>query len=649
MTINTDHPPLIAGPILRRVKTDELVLWLVTSCQTEIHWQVYTDAENSKPCMHGTVASDHENMVSLGKRAYLHCLRLHLDQPLPVDRWIGYDIGLHINDDLRWLAQTAPSICYEGRQRPEFVFKSRVDQLLHGSCRKPHFDGRDGLLVVDELLSKARAEGVEQQPALLLCTGDQVYTDDVAGPLLTAIMQVIDQLGLVSESLPDDHLDAPIDSQSLRDDPHYYHRSELLPARGEHSGIKKVLFMGARKPVFTSVNAENHLLTLSEVIAQYLLVWSPVPWEHTSIEKIPANLTKKQQQHYQSQLAKIQRFREGLPRVRRVLANVPTYMIFDDHDITDDWNLSLSWERSAYEEPLARRVVGNALIGYFLCQGWGNAPENFDQKLIRDVRETMAGGNDKRHDELIGRLLKFEDWKYTIDTQPRVVVLDTRTQRWHSPTSPDWPSGLMDWESLAEAQQQLVGQRAVILVSPAPIFGVKLIEVVQRILTWCSLSLTVDAENWMAHRGSASAMLNIFNHRKTPENFIILSGDVHYSCVSDILLRGVEDSPSIWQITSSGISNEFPARLLRFFDRLNRWMFASRSPLNWLTRRRRMRIRQRRPGQYSDRYRHQRLVNGCGVGRVMLDAEGRPEKIEQVLSTGERVEFVPGYESDWVH
>jgi len=479
LTINTDHPPLIAGPILR--------------------------------------------------------LRLHLDQPLPVDRWIGYDIGLHINDDLRWLAQTAPSICYEGRQRPEFVFKSRVDQLLHGSCRKPHFDGRDGLLVVDELLSKARAEGVEQQPALLLCTGDQVYTDDVAGPLLTAIMQVIDQLGLVSESLPDDHLDAPIDSQSLRDDPHYYHRSELLPARGEHSGIKKVLF-------------------------------------------------KKQQQHYQSQLAKIQRFREGLPRVRRVLANVPTYMIFDDHDITDDWNLSLSWERSAYEEPLARRVVGNALIGYFLCQGWGNAPENFDQKLIRDVRETMAGGNDKRHDELIGRLLKFEDWKYTIDTQPRVVVLDTRTQRWHSPTSPDWPSGLMDWESLAEAQQQLVGQRAVILVSPAPIFGVKLIEVVQRILTWCSLSLTVDAENWMAHRGSASAMLNIFNHRKTPENFIILSGDVHYSCVSDILLRGVEDSPSIWQITSSGISNEFPARLLRFFDRLNRWMFASRSHVTTLLR-----------------------------------------------------------------
>lgn len=642
------NPVIIAGPVLRRVQAREVVLWLVTSAPTDLHWQIYTDADSGDPRMHGAVVSPHQNMLSLGRHAFLHCLCLPLDSPLPTDSWIGYDIGLPVNDEIHWLGRTNPSICFPGRPRPEFVFKSRIDQLLHGSCRKPHFDGADGLLAVDDLLAKARVSGVADQPALLLCTGDQVYTDDVAGPLLNAILQVTEQLGLLSESLPDDHIEAPINSESLREDPHYYHRSELLPSGGEHRGIKKVLFMGARKPVFTSVNAENHLLTLAEVMAQYLLVWSPVLWAQISIEKTPANLTAKQQKHYRRQVATIQRFRDGLPQVQRVLANVPTYMIFDDHDITDDWNLSMSWERSAYEEPLARRVVGNALIGYFLFQGWGNAPDSFDQQLIQNVRETL-GGNDERHDKLIGDLLKLEHWKYIIDTQPRVVVLDTRTQRWHSPTSPDWPSGLMDWESLAEAQQHLVGQQAVILVSPAPIFGVKLIEVVQRILTWFSLSLTVDAENWMAHPGAASAMLNIFNHRKTPHHFVILSGDVHYSYASDILLRGVENSPSIWQITSSGISNAFPARLLRLFDRLNRWMFASRSPLNWLTRRRRMRIRQRRPSQYSNRYRHQRLVNGCGVGRVTLDTEGRPEKIEQVLASGERVEFVKGYESDWVH
>ena len=41
-------------------------------------------------------------------------------------------------------------------------------------------------------------------------------------------------------------------------------------------------------------------------------------------------------------------------------------------------------------------------------------------------------------------------------------------------------------------------------------FGVKLIEVIQRICAFAGHALTVDAENWMAHRGSASVMLNIF-------------------------------------------------------------------------------------------------------------------------------------------
>ena len=33
----------------------------------------------------------------------------------------------------------------------------------------------------------------------------------------------------------------------------------------------------------------------------------------------------------------------NVPIVRRILANVPTYMICDDHEITDDWNLTQEW------------------------------------------------------------------------------------------------------------------------------------------------------------------------------------------------------------------------------------------------------------------------------------------------------------------
>ena len=31
------------------------------------------------------------------------------------------------------------------------------------------------------------------------------------------------------------------------------------------------------------------------------------------------------------------------PRTRRVLAHVPSFMIFDDHEVTDDWNADQGW------------------------------------------------------------------------------------------------------------------------------------------------------------------------------------------------------------------------------------------------------------------------------------------------------------------
>lgn len=634
--------------MLRRVSARELVVWLVTSAATPLQWRIYANPRSDQPTSHGCIDEIHDNRIIIGQHAFIHCLRLPLDTDLPLDCWIGYDIGIAAPEGVRWFSDTLPSLNHQDRARPEFVYKSRVDQVLHGSCRKPHFDGVDGLLAADELLEQARTSSPSAQPAMLLCTGDQIYADDVAGPMLSAITQVIKKLGLFEESLPVTDASKPITSNTLMDNPQYYQRSSSLPTNGSGKS-RDILFRGARKPIFTSVNAENHLLTLGEILAQYLLVWSPALWDLVDIDQPPAGLTARQRDTYNRQLECINRFKAQLPAVRRVFANLPTYMIFDDHDVTDDWNLSRAWEQAAYSEPVARRIIGNALIGYLLCQGWGNAPDNFDSTMIDSVRDLMAGSNNDIHDQLIGQLLKFEKWNYVIDTSPRVVVLDTRTQRWHSQVSAKWPSGLMDWESLADAQQQLLSRPAVILVSAAPIFGVKFIEVIQRILTWFGLALMVDAENWMANPGSGNAILNIFQHRHTPQHFIILSGDVHYAFASDVLLRNVENSPKIWQITSSGLSNTFPPRLLRVFDRTNRWLFSSRSPLNWLTRGRRMRIRQRRPDNYSARYRHQRLVNGCGIGRVLIDEQGCPIRIEHVLSTGEAVEFLPGYKTDWVH
>jgi hypothetical protein len=46
-------------------------------------------------------------------------------------------------------------------------------------------------------------------------------------------------------------------------------------------------------------------------------------------------------------------------------------MIFDDHDITDDWNLSAQWEETAYGHPFSKRIIGNALLALHAVPGLG--------------------------------------------------------------------------------------------------------------------------------------------------------------------------------------------------------------------------------------------------------------------------------------
>lgn len=635
-------PSILVGPILRHVSHRQLVLWLVCShtCALQVNcYQADAVLASAK------FPADHAGLVALGGQAFLHLLVIKLPEDLPENTWLSYDIGLEQDASFNWLASTAPQILYTGENRPRFAFKPKIRQILHGSCRKPHYRGGDALLVIDQKLAEARClETPSEQPSLLIMTGDQVYNDDVAGPMLHAIHTVIAKLGLYEESLDQTELQH---SRTLHGNrKNYYRRLELLPSSPGGRGLRKIL-RGASKPIFTSANADNHLATLAEILSMYLLVWSPSLWSLVDLNDL-SGLECEALERYQAQLPAIQAFAQGLDKVQRVLASIPTYMIFDDHDITDDWNLSRDWEESAYGHPLSRRILGNALIAYLLCQAWGNAPDRFPEPLIKNVQALFRTGKGALHDLLIDQLLKMEGWHYSLATQPKIVVLDTRTQRWRSETRATDPSGLMDWEMLSDLQQELIHEQAVILVSPAPIFGVKLIEVVQRIFTWFGGSLMVDAENWMAHPGSANVILNIFRHRRTPHNFTILSGDVHYSFVYDVRLRHHEQTPHIWQITASGIKNAFPEKLLQHFDKLNRWLFASYSPLNWFTRRRHMRIQQRRPSEHLDRYRHQRLYNGSGIGRVFFDEAGAPERIEILSSRDECVQFNQGYDSDWM-
>nr|WP_321458744.1 alkaline phosphatase D family protein [uncultured Vibrio sp.] len=634
----TQHPHLpliIAGPILRKVTASEINIWLVTTQPLEGFIEV-TDA-NSEISYH---SEDFEKLTQLqvGQRAWVCLLTLKAD--FPTHQPLRYQ--LHTQDGL--LTELLPHLGYERDENiqkgVEFLISEKADYVLHGSCRNPQHFSEDALVTVD---AKVACQNVESRPDMLLMSGDQVYVDHVAGPTLDAIEQVIALLGL-----PDELFDqAPIsDTKALYQHAAcFYGRDKLLPHYVDDNSLLSQLFPQRSTPIFSSKECENHLISFAECFAMYLLVWSPALWELINRDRLLENqfnvgghtLMPNWQQKWREEKTEIDKFVSGLDRVQRLLAHIPTYMIFDDHDVTDDWNLTIGWEQAAYRNPFAKRIIGNSLIAYWFCQGWGNAPEKFDNAFMTRIKDFLEQGSTDAQNSLIQYLYRFENWHYTIPTTPKVVVLDTRTRRWRSESKLNKPSGLMDWEALIEFHQELVHEDKVIIVSAAPMFGVKFIESLQRVFTMFGKPLLVDAENWMAHPGSANTLVSIFTHTKTPTNFVILSGDVHYSFAYDIKLRYRKSSPNIYQITCSGIKNQFPTRLLTICDALDRMLYSPRSPLNWFTKRKRLKIYKRAPSNHN----FYRLVNHSAIGELHLDDEGKPRKISILTGNNEEIHFPP--------
>lgn len=568
--------------------------------------------------------------VQVGSHAFIHLLSFSAFEEFRQQKRVQYTLTFTESSAQQEWVNEQPNLRYDRQDTFSFHVNNTPSTILHGSCRKPHFDGKDALTQVDTLHQKA-FDGKSEFPDLLLMTGDQIYADDVAGPMLKAIHATIDLLGLFHESLDGAVVSS---TQQLATHQHgFYEREQLLPQIETNTVLSSIFFGAKKKPVFTSVNAQNHLIGFAEIIAMYLLVWSDALWPFIKIDK--SYVGEKYSALFDKERDTISAFVADLPKVRRAMAHIPTYMIFDDHDVTDDWNLTRGWEQEVYGNPLSKRMIGNALLGYLLCQGWGNAPSNVTP-LIEKLQKNTSENGLNEHDELIDTLLDFDQWHYRLDTSPPIEVLDTRTQRWRSESNMNKPSGLMDWEALCDFQHSIIGKEAVIVVSAAPIYGVKVIEAIQKVFTFFGKALTVDAENWMAHKGTANVMLNIFRHYKTPPEFIILSGDVHYSFVYDVRLRFRRNSPHITQFTCSGLKNAFPDGLIKWLDRFNRVLYRTTSPLNLFTRRRNMSIKARQP---SDGYGE--LFNGCALGVLKISHNSTEVECKALLSNGKQVEFPP--------
>jgi PhoD-like phosphatase len=125
------------------------------------------------------------------------------------------------------------------------------------------------------------------------------------------------------------------------------------------------------------------------------------------------------------------------PDIRWVLATVPTAMIFDDHDVHDDWNISWLWVDEMRRKPWWEARVTGAFMAYWIYQHLGNLspPELAEEETYALVKADAAAGADSgpRLREAAHRWDResaASRWAYYRDFgDTRLLVLDSRAAR----------------------------------------------------------------------------------------------------------------------------------------------------------------------------------------------------------------------------
>jgi len=606
-------PLLLMGPMVRRADINEVCIQFATSktlsCRIELNGY--------------DTFCEHES-IRLGEKLFLHFMHIKpISDTFAVGELIGYK--LFSNDDEIPLT----AFCYQGKTVPEFAVPRKLTQILHGSCRNPHHPAKDSLVAANQFVQQQRDDNKPGADILLL-SGDQVYADDVAGAMLIAIRRLIDALGIYKELPLAINLPEIVEEQ-------LYQRHLYLPKVPWQKRKKLGVGYWLKKdvPHFSSLKAANHLVFFEEFIALYLLNLSSSVWQVIDFESISFKTdSAKCQQVFENEKKSLAGFKDGLRDAQILFANVSSLMMFDDHDVTDDWNLTAGWEQVIYQDPVSRRIVNNGLISYWLMQGYGNDAGEKTASLLVPFKQCLSDEKQWAFSAFDKTILDFNHWHYELNTTPKVVVLDTRTHRWRNEQNFNEPSGLLDWERLTELEDSLLSHEKVIIVSPAPVFGVKSIEAIQALFNICGQPLLVDVENWMAHEGSAKKLLNIFRRDDTPKETLILSGDVHYSFCFSVQKRFGKHPNRIWQLTASGIKNEFPRKLINVLDKLDSILYAPKSPLNFFTKRWQMEVDKHQTTGDGQKY----LVSDSAISLITLD-KGNLTRYQLIHGEGHVTEF----------
>ena len=306
----------------------------------------------------------------------------------------------------------------------------------------------------------------------------------------------------------------------------------------------------------------------------------------------------------------------GDPLVRWLYSTVPTAMIFDDHDVHDDWNTSAIWRERMQQTSWWQERITGALAAYWVYQHLGNlSPAALaEDELYRKVCEADGDVGPMLHDfgaeadrEADGS--KGYRWSYRRDLGPvRIVVVDSRCgrilddreramvggpeARWIEEqvstmdgdhllvgTSLPWllPRALHDIESWNEAL--CAGSR-----------GPRMARLGEKIREGA------DLEHWAAFRASfdwlAGVLEGVARGPGAPATVCVLSGDVHHQYVARAHWPSEVDS-KVFQIVASPVHHSVPvsqrtvfrigwSRVMgRLTQALGRWDDVPPLPLTW--------------------------------------------------------------------
>lgn len=259
-------------------------------------------------------------------------------------------------------------------------------------------------------------------------------------------------------------------------------------------------------------------------------------------------------------------------------------MIFDDHDVIDDWNTSASWVADMRATPWWRERILSGLMSYWVHQHLGNlSPRELSEDLLyAAVRETPDGT------DVLRAFSAQADadpasvrWSYRRDFgRVRVVMLDTRAarvldeknRRMIDPGEAQWLRE-QALDSPGSYDHLLIGTSLPWLLPPlihdAETWNAALCEG-KRGERWArfgeKMRRAADLEHWAAFPSSFEALTEFIAEAGSgddaPATVCVLSGDVHHAYVAEPTWPGgAQPAARVLQLTCSPVHNSIPLHI----------------------------------------------------------------------------------------